>query len=353
MFPLEYPLRVLKKHKNSGAVVMDPFCGRGTTLFAARALGLESRGIDASPVAVAIARSKLCNSSTDAVILLARHFIANSPPGDVPMAPFFSLCFDATTLAQLCAIRQGLLATKRETDTTVLLRATMLGCLHGPLSKNPENRSYFSNQMPRTFSSKPEYSVKYWTKHGMVTPKVDIISVLRRKLSRINTGLLYEGGGFSNVRQGDSCHIRSIPKRAADFSVVVTSPPYYGMRTYVEDQWLRNWFLGGPAHVEYGVGPQVDHTCQKAFAKSLGDVWKNMARTTEENLDMYIRFGIIPSSKVNAKALMMQSLEESGVHWDVVSVRTAKTAESGKRQAQQMTAESSAAIEYDFHVKRE
>lgn len=42
MFPLEYPLRVLKKHRKDKPVVLDPFCGRGTTLFAARSLGLES-----------------------------------------------------------------------------------------------------------------------------------------------------------------------------------------------------------------------------------------------------------------------------------------------------------------------
>jgi hypothetical protein len=32
MFPLEYPLRILKKHKKEAPVVLDPFCGRGTTI---------------------------------------------------------------------------------------------------------------------------------------------------------------------------------------------------------------------------------------------------------------------------------------------------------------------------------
>jgi hypothetical protein len=34
----------------------------------------------------------------------------------------------------------------------------------------------------------------------------------------------------------------------------LTSPAYYGLRTYVADQWLRNWFLGGPAYVDYSYG---------------------------------------------------------------------------------------------------
>ena len=45
MFPLEYPLRILRKHTGGDSVVLDPFCGRGTTIYAARMLGFESLGL--------------------------------------------------------------------------------------------------------------------------------------------------------------------------------------------------------------------------------------------------------------------------------------------------------------------
>jgi hypothetical protein len=67
---------------------------------------------------------------------------------------------------------------------------------------------------------------------------------------------------------------------------------------------------------------------------------------------MYVRFGIIPSASVDAKRIFRNSLEESGVGWRMVSTRTAKSADAGKRQADQMKAESAAAIEFDFHVER-
>jgi len=38
MYPLEFPLRVLHRHTQAGDVVLDPFCGRGTTNLAARIL---------------------------------------------------------------------------------------------------------------------------------------------------------------------------------------------------------------------------------------------------------------------------------------------------------------------------
>jgi hypothetical protein len=228
----------------------------------------------------------------------------------------------------------------------------MLGCLHGPLNITPERRAYFSNQMPRTFSAKPDYSVRYWKTNKMRPPKVSVLDVLRRKLVRLEGLQLPDGGGLAYVRNGDSRTARALPNDARDFSVVVTSPPYYGMRTYVQDQWLRNWFLEGPEVVEYSNDFQLQHTGTDVFAQSLGQVWKNMARTKADDLTMYIRFGIIPSAKVDAKSLLRASLESSGVAWREVSVRAAATASSGKRQADHMAADSAAALEYDFHVKR-
>src|SRR5205809_972792 len=53
MFPLEFPVRVLSRHSHPTKWVLDPFCGRGTTNFAARLLGLPSVGLDSSPIAAA------------------------------------------------------------------------------------------------------------------------------------------------------------------------------------------------------------------------------------------------------------------------------------------------------------
>jgi hypothetical protein len=352
MFPLEYPLRVLAKHRRERPVVMDPFCGRGTTLFAARSLGLAARGIDSSPVAVAIAQAKLSIVSCEAVLELAQSYIDVGLVVDVPDTLFFRSAFHPPVLRDICAIRQGLLTAEAENDAVVLLRAAMLGCMHGPVSKKPDTQSYFSNQMPRTFASKPDYSVRYWSERGLIAPAADVIRVLRRKLQRLDVSAPPAGVTFANAILGDSRFAKSLPQRSRDFSLVVTSPPYYGMSTYVQDQWLRNWFLGGTAHVEYSNPDQLNHAGKDAFCESLGAVWRNMARTRAEDLHMYVRFGIIPSSKADPKALMKASLESSGVQWRLISTRAAATAAAGKRQANHMTADSTAAVEYDFHISR-
>jgi hypothetical protein len=92
MFPLEFPMHLLGKHKERTPTVYDPFCGRGTTIYAARKLGLRSYGLDTSPIAVAVAQSKLASSTTEKVIELAEKLIAKAPK-DVPDGPFFKRAF--------------------------------------------------------------------------------------------------------------------------------------------------------------------------------------------------------------------------------------------------------------------
>src|SRR5258708_32159411 len=88
MFPLEFPIQLLKKHQAKSPTVYDPFCGRGTTIYAARKLGLRSYGLDTSPIAVAIAQAKLASAEADNVIALAERLVARTPKV-MPAKPVF------------------------------------------------------------------------------------------------------------------------------------------------------------------------------------------------------------------------------------------------------------------------
>jgi hypothetical protein len=350
MFPLEYPFRILQKFKKHSPVVFDPFCGRGTTIYASREMGFSSWGIDSSPIAVAIAKAKLASSKADEVLYLAEHLISKKPKY-IPETEFFKYAYSKETLVELCSLREGLLDLSVETDASILLRASALGCLHGPLNKEISTSSYFSNQMPRTFSSKPDYSVKYWKQRDLLPPKVKIIDVLKRKLSRIHGLENVVNGNPQQITLGDSRLSESFNHIKENISLVITSPPYYGMNTYIQDHWLRMWFLGGPEIVNYSKQIQVDHKGKDRFIDSLAQVWKNISNSKAPDLHLFVRLGSINSVESNPRDIMRASLEEAG-GWKLLSTRSAKDAHSGKRQADQMVVGSRAALEYDFHAIR-
>ncbi|HWA95857.1 MAG TPA: DNA methyltransferase [Terracidiphilus sp.] len=348
MFPLEFPMRHLRKHRTVSPTVYDPFCGRGTTIYAARRLGLRSYGLDTSPIAVAIARAKLASAELENVIALAQTLIAKTP-NDVPQKQFFTKAFSKKTLLEVCSLREGLLNLERETDESAILRAAALGCLHGPLPEGEGTPSYFSNQMPRTFASKPDYSIKYWRDRDLLPPDASVIDVLTKKLNRILDLNTESPSHIRNVKCLDARKASSFGKVEGPL-VVVTSPPYYGMRTYVQDQWLRMWFLGGDEEIDYENHNQLCHGSHQSFIEDLAKVWGIIARRAQDEAHLYVRFGSIPSAKSDSRKILKASLEEAG-SWTLVSVQNAHTSHHGKRQADYMGGESEPATEFDFHAR--
>jgi hypothetical protein len=347
MFPLEFPMHLLRKHKAQSPTVYDPFCGRGTTIYAARKLGFRSYGLDTSPIAAAIAQAKLASAELENVVALAEKLVTRRPK-DVPDSPFFRRAFSKNTLMQICSLREGLLNETQGTDESAILRAAALGCLHGPLPMRNGTPSYFSNQMPRTFASKPDYSVRYWIDHDMHPPNVSVIEVLTKKLKRITDLNADSPSHFQNVKCLDARKATSFGRIKGPI-VTVTSPPYYGMRTYVQDQWLRMWFLGGKEVINYENRNQLCHSSHERFITDLAKVWRIIGKRAQDEAHLYVRFGSIPSAKSDARKILKSSLEEAG-YWKLVSVRSAKTSHSGKRQADYMGHKSDPAIEFDFHA---
>jgi hypothetical protein len=329
MYPLDFPLQVLANHMGSQEWILDPFCGRGTTNFAARWRGLPSVGIDSSPIAVAIAKAKLLRVSIDAVVAAAEAALAeSSDPLDIPEGEFWSWAYHQETLGELCRLRAALMLNCNE-PARIMLRAIILGALHGPIRKGEP--SYLSNQSPRTFAPKPAYAVRFWKKRDLLPPRVKVISIIQRKARYYLSEQPESVSGC--IIQADSRQpetFDSLPR----FSLVITSPPYYGMRTYIPDQWLRRWFLGGLPEVVYQQpDDQMTHGSPEVFVQQLAQVWRNVARACQPHAKLVCRFGGIQERKQEPLALLKASLREAG--WHTTAIRDAGSALDGKRQATQ------------------
>jgi hypothetical protein len=344
MFPLAFPLRELQGAR-ANEWVLDPFCGRGTTAYAARLLGLPSVGIDTDSVAVAVARAKLLRRSADQVVTRLDQLLEERrEPEDLPEGEFWSLAFDTTTLGQICRLREALLRVDTEDD--ILLRAIVLGILHGPLSVREPN--YLSNQMPRTYATKPGPAINYWRRMGHLPRRVDIRAAVSRRARYVLTAVPEPVAGI--VLRADSRQVSTLGLKP-HFSWVVTSPPYLGMRTYRPDQWLRHWFLGGPSDVDYGAANMLPAGPPAAVAEELGKVWSAVATVCRSGAVLTVRFGTLPSYRANPEGVLRDSLAVSDAEWVVESVVSAGTALLGKRQAGQMKRAGQALDEIDLKAR--
>jgi DNA methylase len=347
MYPLDFPLRVLRQHGKRGDWVIDPFCGRGTTNFAARLLSMPSFGVDSSPVAAALAQAKLATAAPSKVVASAKAILRTAKePRAIPSGEFWQLAYHERTLVQLCQLREALLS-ECSSDTRILLRAIVLGALHGPSPKGAP--SHFSNQSPRTFAPKPKYAVKFWTARDMRPVNVDVLSIIDVRANRYLAEPPPNVEG--KVQLGDS--------RVADTFIdmpkarfVVTSPPYFGMRTYLPDQWLRLWFLGGPDYVEYRQPEgQLEHSSADHFAAEMGRVWNNVAAHTTKSARLIIRYGGIHDRNAEPMDVLKKSLADSG--WTMKTAKAVPDSDSGRRQVRQFQAVPKTAIaEHDVYCHR-
>jgi len=331
MFPLEYPVKILDQ-ADKECVVFDPFCGRGTSLFAARMYGLCAYGIDNNPVAIAISEAKMVSVTVKEITDTLEKALNFKGDFSIPQSEFWNYAFEKSVLEDLCRIRSYLLINNKNSEKA--LTGIILGALHGPKTNSIQNASYFSNQMPRTFSSKPIYSVNFWKRNNLLPDKINIREIVNKRALRFYTGNIPLVK--RRIVHGNSM-VNSLYKKIPSLvDIIITSPPYYGMRTYYSDQWLRNWFLGGPespkelSKTELNIGTNID------FSASLGKVWANCANISKANTRMYVRFGSIPSCDVDPLEIFNHSIQLSGNKWRLLNMTDAGTYSLGRRQATQM-----------------
>ncbi len=201
--------------------------------------------------------------------------------------------------------------------------------LCSPRPKQKTCASYFCPMSPY-LAPKPAYSIRYWKERGFHPEPVDVLSVIKLRAERYY-------GSLSNI----TGHVRLADSRSADalkpdkpetrFNWVITSPPYYGMRTYIPDQWLRNWFLGGSDTVDYNNHNQIVHSSPEDYISNLRKVWCNTAAVCSDKASLIIRFGGISDRSANPLYLIKNSLKNSG--WRITTIRDAGSASEGKRQA--------------------
>ena len=73
---------------------------------------------------------------------------------------------------------------------------------------------------------------------------------------------------------------------------MITSPPYFDVTNFEEDQWLRLWLLGGPPHPTRGRVSRDDrHGFADDYWRFIGDMWRSLGTILAPKAHVVIRIG--------------------------------------------------------------
>lgn len=291
MFPETFVERWVGELTRPGEVVLDPFCGRGTTPFQSLLMGRQALASDINPVAYCITKAKTNAPSAKAVRrrITELQSVFDWRGWEGPrrqMKEFFHYAYSRSTLRQLLFLRSVL--RWQDSDTDAMIAALTLGALHGESQKSS---SYLSNQMPRTISTKPAYSIRFWKERKCEAPERDVFELLRERVA-----FRYESDPPSGNAAVLRTDFRELPRLIGQFSqrvrCVITSPPYLDVTNFEEDQWLRLWFLGGQPRPTYRVVSRDDrHERPDQYWDLISDVWRVLGLILDKKADIVIRIG--------------------------------------------------------------
>lgn len=244
MFPTTFAEHVIRKYTDVGDIVLDPFAGRGTAVFAAAMHERHGFGIEINPVGWVYAKAKLQTASKADVSARIKELAELAPryqKAAEKMPLFFRHCFCDSVLQFLLAARAKLAWKLTKVDWTLM--ALLLVHLHGKRTDS------FSNQMRQTKAMSPQYAIEWWKDHKQKAPRLDPVTFMDQKLQwRFAKGI--PNLSSSHIYLGDSVNRLStvataLSANADGVKLLFTSPPYCGVTNYHYDQWIRLWLLGG------------------------------------------------------------------------------------------------------------
>jgi DNA modification methylase len=194
-----------------GQLVLDPFCGVGTTMLACRERGIDSVGFDAHPIAVFVSRVKLREYRKEDIIremkkVLGTEFIE---PKIKTTNNLLKRGFSKRALEEIVFYRDQIMQTRNK-DTRDLL---LLGLM------NVATRC--------SWISKDGAVLKIKKRKGTPLPRKVIGSQFKKMLKdldKIEFGKSRSGADFGDARR------LGLADNVADF--VITSPPYLNKREY-------------------------------------------------------------------------------------------------------------------------
>jgi hypothetical protein len=154
LFPVSFAFDVIDKYSQRGQRIIDPFAGRGSSVFAGAILGRESVGIEINPVGWIYGQVKLNPAYKEQVTdrlreIYGKHHYYKYQAEALP--EFYHLCYCDDVLKFLLAARKWLDWKNNNIDASLM--AIILVHLHGKLGEGLSNQMRMTKSMGLNYSN--------------------------------------------------------------------------------------------------------------------------------------------------------------------------------------------------------
>jgi DNA modification methylase len=324
-------VRLIEELKLSGAHLLDPFCGSGTTLVEARTHGLRSTGADLNPLAVRLSALKTdprSRSYRESLVLSASEVRAaseelvqarakvraNLPPGEIRW-------YEPHVLKEMAGLCQCIGAVDDEDvrEAFVLVFSSLV--------------VKFSRQRSDT----SEHEVERSLRKGLVS------EFFERKANELADRL----EALSQAVEGPppALHVADA-RHAPDYvsgpvDVVLTSPPYGGTYDYAAHHARRFAWLGiEPGVMAREIGARRDQEEPQRFERALYDVLLGFRRVlTRDGIALVLMGdGVHRGELVRADELMSALAEDAGLTPLAVASQSRPDFRGGEARAEHLMA---------------
>jgi hypothetical protein len=246
-YTLELCNRIFSQHES---LVVDPFCGFGSTLVAARRRGFASIGIDANPLAAFVAKVKTRNYSRKTINDIQKqiHALGRARPkgaADAPLLRIIDKIFHPEILVSLLCFQSNILAIDEDKVRDFLL-VGWLAILEDVSNVFREGNGIKYRNRIRNGNTYTVSPYEQWAAVRFPENKFDFVK--QRLISQLNLMLNDVQAEKRNslepvVKHGDAEDIRKLVP-SAGASLALFSPPYCNCFNYIKAYKVELWMSG-------------------------------------------------------------------------------------------------------------
>lgn len=235
----------LEKYTKKNEMILDPFCGSGTTLLEAKLLSRNALGVDINPLATLISEVKCTPLNLDELKLAISQVKEEIRNGNWKIGvncPNIDYWFCKKAQNELFKIKYGIENIKIKGKFNNTTYKFLLVCFSSIIRKS----SYADPRIAKTYKSK---RIIQKIENGWVpTPIQYFEDALDRNFKKIKSlsGHINSCDNYVKVFQGDVRETTAILKQNGTKKVdfIITSPPYINAQDYFRSYKLELWWLG-------------------------------------------------------------------------------------------------------------